>query len=201
MNLSISREQVRSSPEIDTRQPVSREQERTYLQYYGYPYYWIGPSPAGAVPLPGAAVPHALESAPAGPGEHGENHLRSCYEVAGYRLQATDGALGHVEDFLFDDLDWAMRWVVVDTRSWWLGRKVLIAPEWIDAIEWPERRVHVDVTREGVKAAPRYDAVEHVNRQWEADYYAHHQRPPYWISAEQARAIKARRRRPPVIST
>jgi hypothetical protein len=200
LSVSLSRHQVRRSPAIDTRQPVSREQERKHLRYYGYPYYWAGPFLWGAAPVPAAAMPGPLALPPDDGDQEAENHLRSCYEVAGYQLQATDGTLGHIEDFLFDDLDWAIRWVVVDTRTWWMGRKVLMSPEWVDAIDWAGRSVHVDVTRQAVKAAPRYDVVEHVNRQWEADYYAHHQRPPYWTSADDARAIKKRRLRAPVIT-
>jgi hypothetical protein len=197
LSVALSREQVRNSPSIDTQQPVSREQERKQLRYYGYPYYWIGPALWGAVPFPSAVHPELLPEDD-GPGR--ENHLRSCSEVAGYRLHAADGTLGHIEDFLFDDLDWAIRWVIVDTRSWWFGRKVLIAPDWVDAIDWANRSVHVDVTRQTVQASPRFDAVAHVNRQWEADYYAHHQRRPYWLSAEEGRAVKKRRLRTPIIT-
>jgi hypothetical protein len=90
--------------------------------------------------------------------------------------------------------------VVVDTRNWWFGRKVIIPPEWVDSIDWSARMLSVDVSRDAVKQAPAYDATEHVNRQWEADYHAHHGRPPYWTSPEQARKIKARHLRPPIIT-
>jgi uncharacterized protein YrrD len=199
--VALTRDQVRNSPPIDTRQPVSRQQEQQHLRYYGYPYYWIGPSLWGPVALPTPALPSESAAVPpSSEADSAASHLRSCGEVAGYHLQATDGTLGHVEDFLFDDLDWAIRWLVVDTSDWWFGHKVLIAPEWVEGIDWAERRVRVDVTREAVEHAPRYDAVGHVNRQWEADYYAHHQRPPYWLSAGRARALKARHLRAPVIT-
>jgi hypothetical protein len=90
--------------------------------------------------------------------------------------------------------------VVIDTRNWWFGEKVVISPEGVDAINWSDLTLGVDVSRETVKGAPAYDAVGHVNRQWEADYYAHHQRPPYWISAERARRIKARLLRLPTVT-
>jgi hypothetical protein len=114
------------------------------------------------VPLPTAAFPSPVEPLPADDKDRPDNHLRSCYEVAGYHLHATDGTLGHIDDFLFDDLDWAIRWLVVDTRTWWFGREVLIAPEWVDGNDWIKRSVHVDVTRAAVQAAPRYDVVQHV---------------------------------------
>jgi hypothetical protein len=57
-----------------------------------------------------------------------KSHLRSVKEVIGYHIQATDGDIGHVEDFVVDDEVWALRYVVVDTRNWLPGRKVLWYP-------------------------------------------------------------------------
>lgn len=193
--VSLTRTQVKSSPGIEKDLPVSQQQEIEFSRYYGYPYYWSGaalwgpaPYPAGALAAtPGFTGPPA-DVEPA----HGDRHLRSCREVTGYHLRATDGELGHVEDLLLDDLDWAIRYIVVDTRNWWFGQKVVIVPEWMNSIDWAQREVRVDVTRDEVKSAPPYDEVTHVNRQWETDYYAHHKQPPYWISDVQARRIKAR---------
>jgi hypothetical protein len=204
LHVSLTREQVRNSPPIDTHRPVSRQQEQRYLWFYGYRPYWGEPGlwGPGAVPAAMAAAPRSAAADPAIDDDLSaeQTHLRSCREVAGYALHATDGDLGHVEDFLFDDLDWAIRYLVIDTRNWWFGRKVLIAPEWVEGIDWTARNLVVDVSREAVTQAPEYDAGAHVNRQWEADYYAHHRRPPYWTAPQEARRIKARHFRPPVIT-
>ena len=198
--VSLSRQRVKDSPSIDTAQPVSRQKEAEYVNYFGYPAYWHGEAlwGAGAYPYPiGAPVAPVAAAVPPPPVPAGESastdtHLRSAREVTGYHLHASDGALGHVEDFLVDDLDWAIRYMVADTSNWWFGRKVLVAPEWIIGIDWLARQMHVEVTREEMKQAPTYDSVGHVNRQWESDYYRQHKRPPYWISAARARAIKTR---------
>jgi hypothetical protein len=84
--------------------------------------------------------------------------------VTGYHLQATDGELGHVDDLLIDDLDWAIRYVVVKTGKWWLGHKSLLPPEWMQEINWERRDVLVNVTRQAVGDAPEDDSVAHVNR-------------------------------------
>jgi hypothetical protein len=60
--------------------------------------------------------------------ERGDPHLRSTKEVAGYRIGAADGEVGHVEDFVVDDEEWAIRYVGVDTSNWLPGKKVLISP-------------------------------------------------------------------------
>lgn len=83
-------------------------------------------------------------------------HLRSTREVVGYHIQAKDGELGHVEDFLVDDHTWAIRYAIVDTSNWWLGNKVLLAVEWIDDVSWQDGHVSVDVPRHAVKDAPTY---------------------------------------------
>ena len=63
-------------------------------------------------------------------------HLRSTREVVGYHVQPKDGELGHVDDFLVEDLNWMIRYAVIDTSNWWLGKRVIIPPEWIEDINW-----------------------------------------------------------------
>jgi hypothetical protein len=197
LSLSISRDQVRDSPGIDAHQPVSRRHERDYFDYYGYPYYWGHAGLWGAHPLPVPPTPEQMASRRASAAEaerqaaeQGDTHLRSGSEVAGYAIRAVDGDLGHVENLLFDDLSWAIRYFVVDTSSWWFGKRVLVAPEWIADISWPDRSVSVKVTRRLLKRAAQYDRAQHIDRQWEADYYQHLRQPGYWLTEEDARAIK-----------
>jgi hypothetical protein len=97
-------------------------------------------------------------------------------------------------------MSWAIRYLVIDTSNWWIGKRVLIPREWVEAIDWINHHVEVDVTRAAVKAAPEYDRAEHVNRQSEVDYYTHHRRDPYWVSQDRARKITARQLRPPIIT-
>jgi sporulation protein YlmC with PRC-barrel domain len=109
-----------------------------------------------------------------------DSHLRSTREVIGYHIQATDGELGHVEDFLVDPESWAIRYAIVDTSNWWFGMTVLIAPDWISEVSWEDSKVFVDVNRHSVKAAPEYDPHAAIDRRWEREYYAHHGRQGYW---------------------
>ena len=200
VSLSITRDMVKSSPNIDTHKPVSRQHEANYLRYYGYPYYWGGAGLWGPGPYPsGPAATNAAEAQARVEAEQdeararGDSHLRSTKEVIGYHLQATDGELGHVDDFLVDDRSWAIRYIVVDTSNWWFGKKVLVAPEWIREVSWDHRKVYVDLTGQSVKGAPEYDSAAHIDRQWETDYYAHYRRRPYWMpGAENASRIDPR---------
>lgn len=176
--VALTRQQVEQAPDIDTDKPVSRQQEASYYDHYGYPYYWGGTGlwgastlPLGIVtptvpgaesstgePGPGTGAAPALAGQPEESGEGGDPHLRSTAAVTGCTVEASDGRIGHVDDFLFDPSSWAIRKVVVDTRHWLPGRRVLVEPAAIDRMDWSGRRVHVALTREAVKACPEYKA-------------------------------------------
>ena len=105
----------------------------------------------------------------------------STKEVSGYHIHAFDGSIGHVDDFIVDDESWVIRFLVVDTKNWLPGRKVLIAPLWVDAIDWESRQVRVDMTMEAVKNAPEFDPEAPINREYEERLYDYHGRPKYWL--------------------
>lgn len=197
--VSMTIEQVKNCPDIDTNQPVSRQHEMAYLDYYGYPYYWGGSSLWGGemgpnMLMPGygdfwgtpLAVPRESfrkhNERVARAHEHDDPHLRSCQAVTGYALHARDGLLGQVQGMLVEETSWAIRYLVVDTSNWWLGNKVLIAPQWVEAVNWADSTVSVKLTRESVKDSPKYDANALPDRQLEARMYAHFKRDPYWIA-------------------
>ena len=84
-----------------------------------------------------------------------DRHLRSSNAVTGYRVEATDGGIGHVEDLRVDDYTWAIRYLLVKTSNWWGGRHVLVAPEWIKSVSWSEATVSVSLTRQASKRRDR----------------------------------------------
>jgi hypothetical protein len=193
--VSITREQVKNSPDIDTDKSVSRQHEMQYLGYYGYPYYWAGDGLWGQGAYPGmmlmglgdggsdAAYRHAQAEdarAEVEGGHAGDPHLRSCKALIRYHIEATDGGIGHVQGLLLDEETWAIRYVIVDTSNWWLGHQVLIAPQWIDDISWPDATVSVNLTQQAVKDAPPYDSAVPLNRDQEMGLYKHHGRTGYW---------------------
>ena len=84
-------------------------------------------------------------------------HLRSSADVTGYDIQAVDGSIGHVADFVFDADSWAIRQLVVDTRNWWPGgKKVLVEVCHIERIDWADRTVFTGLTRKQIKSSPEY---------------------------------------------
>lgn len=198
--VSITKEQVTNSPDIDTHMPVSRQLESRYLGFYGYPSYWGGsslwasglypgmlmPGYGGLDPIPVTLSQQAeIELAPEAEmrdAERADIHLRSCNEVKDYHIHAKDGELGHVEGFLLDEETWAIRYIVVNTSNWWLGHLVLVAPEWIDEIRWLDRTVAINLTRQSIKDAPPYDPDAELSREQEIAIHQHYDRTGYWIS-------------------
>jgi len=177
INVSLTAEQIAKSPPIDSDKPVSRQFELKYHQHFGWPMYWYGPALWGPGPFPVFQGSIPDDSQPE-PESSGNPHLRSIGEVLGYHIRARDHEIGHVHDFLIDDENWSIRYLVVDTRNWWPGKKVLLSPQWIERVSWQEAMVHVDLLRETIKAAPEF--ARPISREYEESLYRHYEKDPYW---------------------
>lgn len=184
IEVNLTKKQIEESPSIETHKPVSRQFEAQYFQYYGWPYYWPGPLLWGPMAYPDTDLvlppPAAAEPPNRAEAEGEDAHLRSALEVSGYEIQALDRHFGHVEQFIFDDESWAVRYLVLDTRNWWPGKRVLISPLWISWVSWPELKVYVDLDRDTVQRAPEYDPAAPLTRAYEGKLFEHYNRPPYW---------------------
>ena len=105
--------------------------------------------------------------------------------MSGYEIQALDGEIGHVEDFVMDDETWAIRYLVVATRNWWPGEKVLVSPQWIERVSWSESKVFVNLSREAIKQSPEYTTEALITRDYEAGLHGHYQLEGYCVGSEQ----------------
>jgi len=106
--------------------------------------------------------------------------LRSIKQLYGDELRATDGEIGHIRDFYFDDQNWAVRYVVVDTGTWLSGRLVLISPHVFTNFDLDGVRRGVNLTRKQIENSPDFDSEKPVSRQYEDDYYRYYGWPTYW---------------------
>ena len=168
-------------PDIDTDKPVSRQHEALYFDYYGYPYYWGGDYLWGPMAYPRLSKADLRRDEEARVKREAayDSHLRSANRVTGYHIEATDGDIGHVEDFIIDGETWEIRYMVVDTQNWWPGKKVLVAPQWNDRVSWDDSKVYVDLSRETIKNGPEYRP-ETLDRKYEETLYDYYKRPKYW---------------------
>lgn len=183
LTVGLTKQEIRESPGVDADAPVSRQNEIALADHFRWPRYWEEfPSGAGMLPViphlqrqpgPGAATPP-----PAAEPEipRGDPDLRSAAEVEGYHVAARDGDIGHVEDLLIDDSDWSLRFLVIDTRNWLPGRKVLVAPAWARGIDWSDEKLLVDTGREAIKSAPQYQPGMEIDAALERRIFQHYGR-------------------------
>ena len=190
LTVDLSKSQVDSSPGIGQDEPVSRKMESRTFDYYGWNPNW-GPSyfaqdgvmmgvaglPLSSPSMDGAGMREAElhDIIP----QDGDPHLRSVAAVTGYRIHATDGMIGHIENLLVDDTDWGIRYLVVDTKNWWLGQHVLLSPYAVRTIDWTEREIVIDVTREVVKGSPPWAPEAIINRAYEHRLHTYYGWPGY----------------------
>ena len=189
-SIKLTMQQIKDSPLIDTERPVSRQMESAVYGYYDYNPYWdsgygytgglgytggfgyLG-GMGGAMPMSQGSRRREEEIAEAQRARD-DVHLRSVKAVTGYHIHASDGEIGHVDDFLIQDTDWSIHYIVVDTRNWWPGKKVLISTRSVKAIDWGGQLVNIDVDRQKVKDGPAYDATRTVDQAYDQghrEYY------------------------------
>jgi hypothetical protein len=106
--------------------------------------------------------------------------LRNISQSIGFTILAKDGEIGKIADFYFDDVTWAIRYLVVNTGNWLAERLVLVSPIAIGQMEWDAKRLHVGLTRNQVEKSPDIDTRKTVSRQHEADFLIHYGYPCYW---------------------
>jgi sporulation protein YlmC with PRC-barrel domain len=172
--VDLTKEQIKNSPEIDTDRPVSRQLEKELYDYYPWgSYYW-----AGGVGHVGMGMPYPIHM---NNDVEKENHnsdrdvsdndpnLRSTKKVVGYTIQATDGEIGQVEDFMINHKTWTIDFMEVETGNWFPGKKVLISPKWIIEINWKTASVFVKASEEQLRNSPEYLPTQEVSDSYESN--------------------------------
>jgi uncharacterized protein YrrD len=152
--------QVRNSPDIDTERPVYRQHEVKLHEYYQWPRYWEGGYSGVFGITPSPLFENVLPQESSVPERKDDPHLRSTRQVTGYHIHATDGEIGHVEDFIVDDENWTIGYLMIDIGNWLPGRKVLISPKWIKSVNWADTSVYLDHSRQSVKNGLDFDSSE-----------------------------------------
>ena len=184
ITIDLTKKQIEDSPSLNSDKPVSRQFEEAYYGYYGWPMYWGGPYMWGPYPYLVRDREKWNESTRTEKTSW-DPHLRSTHDVSGHHIQAADGEIGHVEDFIIDDETWAIRYLIIDTRNWWPGKKVLISPQWIERVSWSESKVFVNLSRETIKQSPEYTEESLLTRDYETGLHRHYNRQGYWVDEKE----------------
>jgi hypothetical protein len=181
-SVSLTRSQIEKSPGIDTKKPITRQHEMELHQYYDWNPYWL-PSVMG---MPGLEVPaetrEAMSEKRGAMRETaaGDIHLQSLNDIKGWSISAFDGEIGQVDDFLVDEMDWDVRYLILDTSKWLpTAKRVLISPNWITMLNTDDETVRVDLTVNSIKNSPEYDP-DRFDREYEEALHRHYGKEGYW---------------------
>ncbi|TYQ16757.1 UNVERIFIED_CONTAM: PRC-barrel domain protein [Acetivibrio alkalicellulosi] len=177
-HVSLTMDQVKNSPHIDSDKPISKENDEKLANYYSWPYYWtgngylIGNANMGFSPQP---IFYQIEDRGiTQDNEVKDEGIRSTEEVTGYKVSANDSDLGYVSDFIVDDENWLIRYMVLDTIKDLDNKKVLIAPEWIKFISWHQKQISVSIPIDSIRKCPDFDVTLPVSKEYEELIYNHY---------------------------
>ena len=177
--VDLTKSQIRESPALEGDFPVSRQTEKLLREHYGWPLYWGAAYPGSSIPASPAARVETTSTnirtaASTGPLE--DSNLRSAREASRYRIHASDGEIGHAVDFLIDDRTWDIRYIVIDTKNWLPGKKVVVSPWWINEVNWTDSEITVDLTKDSIKHSPDYDPEYPLTADYLGKLYDHYGR-------------------------
>jgi hypothetical protein len=193
VGVHLTKSQIAASPGILSDAPVSRQMQDQVYGYYGWDPLWGNGNYFGGYPY-GMGYPLAPMYTPGRLYDEGaalqadreatrlddaDPHLRSAVEVIGYHMAAKDGSVGHVQDFVTETSNWGLRYLIIDTRNWWPGNRVLLSPYAVKSINWADQQVLTDVTREQVKGSPPWEPAHPVDRDYEVRLHGYYNWPGY----------------------
>src|SRR5512140_3357976 len=181
LTLPLSRERVRNSPRVG-EENLTREQETELNRYYGWSQYWSGTGTASTMSSGATSIGNRKGMGQADPSVltldddsplTGNYALRSLKKCIGYHLQASDGEIGHVDNFFVDDGNWRLRYAQIDTSNLPGGKTVLLATDWFESIDWDNKKIRVNLTKDAIQNSPEFDP-KSLNRDYEEKLYRHY---------------------------
>jgi sporulation protein YlmC with PRC-barrel domain len=187
LHVHLTKERISTSPDISQDAPVSVQMQSGLYDYYGWDPMWGGSYFGGgllATPplvspshLPGELG--ELEREGFGTELEGDPHLRSIAAITGYHVHATDGDIGHVQDILIEEQGWAIRYVIIDTKNWWPGQHVLVAPYAVKEVSWADQKINLTITRDQVTSSPPWDPLAQIDEAYQRGLHRHYDWPGY----------------------
>jgi hypothetical protein len=183
ISIKLTKKQIAESPFLAPGEMVSKEFERRYYEYYGWPVYWNGSFMWGAEPYLNKTPPVWSQQLNH---EQWEPHLCSTHEISRFTIRSMDGEIGSIRDFLISDTTWTIRYLVIDSQKRLHGNYVLISPQWIVSSEWNQSRFIVDISKDQIALSPEYFDDLQLTRADEGALYMHYNRRGYWLSEDVA---------------
>ncbi len=177
--IKMDRDQILTAPQMNLNEPITRGRERELSEFFSWPRYWEDDDILESLPGDLTAVPLVdmeTEKEPMIPqtgdlGDEDENHLFSARGAMGFAMEARDGTAGKLADFIIQDEDWDLHYLVVDTGGLFSGKKVLVSPQWVRDVDWDNSLMQVDLEKQTVHDSPAWSSSSGVT-------------PEYWTNVE-----------------
>jgi hypothetical protein len=156
--VSLTKEQIRNSPDINTDKPVYRQQEIQLAEYYpGLDYWGKGSYKNGVANASIVSDQEIIKKAFKKDNQPAADlHLQSILHMTGYRIHALDGEIGHAKDFIVTDEAWQLKYLVVETHKLFHDKQVFVPVGNIRKERWSNAEIYVDVTRGAIKNSSAY---------------------------------------------
>lgn len=174
----VSRALITNSPEIDLDEPLTRKRELELSDYYSWPRYWESDDIPNTLPGDLTAIPlieMELEKEPLIPetGAAGEEefHLRRAGELYGYSIKARNGGAGKLVDFIAQDENWDLHYLVVNTGGILPGKNVLMSPQWVQNVSLDRSEILVDLDKDTIHNSPELTSAAGVS-------------PEFWVNID-----------------
>jgi sporulation protein YlmC with PRC-barrel domain len=187
--VTLTKAQVEASPDIAQDAPVSLQMEADLYGFYGWDENWGNTTAfdGSTAPYGGVVMPMLPYGGSTGRPvdefgslkKDGDAHLRSMNDIVGYHIAATDGSIGHAENFIVDENNWAIQYLIIDTKNWWIGQHVLITPHTVQAVNWSGNELEVNITQAQIKSSPEWDPAKIINLAYQKELHEYYGWPGY----------------------
>lgn len=166
--VDLTKKHIEDCPKLESDEPASRQYEEAYAKYFNHRLYWLTTDvfhpTTTAVKADGIDQKQAFEQKME---EIADCHLRSANEVMNYQIEAKDGEFGgYVEDLIIEDTNWTILYIVIATRNWLPGRKLIIDRNWINEFDWKNQKATVGLSRDKIEKAPEFDPHQPINKDY-----------------------------------
>ncbi|MBN2551833.1 MAG: hypothetical protein JXB06_03640 [Spirochaetales bacterium] len=188
IRLRLFDEEIDAAPAIDTDRSITREQEKSYNEYFFVPDYWEGEDLWGEETTPGELRSwlRAEQHKARGNGES-ESYLLNASTLAKFTLQSPQGIPGTVSDFLWSPETYAVRFLVIHIGGLLSSKKTLLSPLWITALDRSAATIRVELPKEAIEEAPPYEVGEPITPAYEKNIMSHYNALEYKTRASSRR--------------
>ncbi len=191
IHVNLSSDELEDSPSIEKNEPISKSKEKALIEYFGWPDYWKKSHSSDSELIHAGITERKKllnfktlqkEDEAKQKAKKVESNLRSLEEIRGYKIHAKDDKFGHLEDLFVEEEDsWIIRYLLIDTRNIMEGKLVIIAPEWIESINWFDKEIFIDKDKKEIEESPEYkEEKAPIDKSYEELLYDHYDEKKYW---------------------